>query len=107
MRYPLPCTLAALVFISCTALTAQAADRGQALYEMGCDACHDKSVHQRSARHAASLEEIRNYVTRWSAALGTGWRDEEIDQVTDYLNQRYYHYPCASQRCQAGVGRGG
>ena len=76
--------------------------RGRALYETACDRCHDTSVHQREVRKAKSISAIRAEVERWSKDLGVGWSGEEIDDVTVYLNKRYYFFDCPKRLCRVG-----
>ena len=71
---------------------AETFDRGQALYENHCKACHDTVAHTRTERRAASRSDIRQWVTTWSFHASLGWSDEEVDDVTDYLNRRIYHF---------------
>ena len=95
---------AAMVLGLCTLTGAQAAGdavRGQMLYETRCLACHERSVHQKSARKAKSFEGVRAQVLRWSAEVGGLWSADEIDDVTLYLNERYYRYPCPEKLCKA------
>lgn len=73
--------------------------RGQALYEARCADCHDRSVHGRAVRSAASFEEIRAFVAHWQREVGAGWRPDEIDAVTHFLNERYYRLPCPTTIC--------
>ena len=77
--------------------------RGQALYEARCADCHDRSVHGRAVRSAASFEQIRAFVVRWQREVGADWQPDEIDAVTHYLNERYYRLPCPTTIC--GVSR--
>jgi mono/diheme cytochrome c family protein len=84
-------------------LIAEDAARGQLIYETRCIACHDRSVHARNPRSARSCEEIRDQVERWSLQSGSGWSREEIEDVTAYLNQRYYHFPVRDGRCIRSV----
>ncbi|NNG12625.1 MAG: cytochrome c [Halobacteria archaeon] len=72
--------------------TAETFDRGQALYENHCKACHDTEAHMRTGRRAASHSDIRQWVTTWSFHAGLGWSNEEVDDVTDFLNRRIYHF---------------
>lgn len=74
--------------------------RGKATYETRCIACHDRSVHQRSPRAAASFAEVRAAVELWSREAGGAWTTQEIDDVAVYLNQRYYGYPCPADVCR-------
>ncbi len=84
------------------------AERGGRLYETRCRACHSISVHNRGARKAKSFDGIRAQVERWSGEVGGNWTAEEIDDVTVYLNQRYYRFRCPASMCkanQAALGR--
>ena len=83
--------------------SAVAADpgRGSVLYETRCIACHSSSVHQRSARKAKSFDGVRVQVLRWSDEVGGSWSGDEIDDVTLYLNQRYYRFRCPPSVCKA------
>ncbi len=74
-------------------------DRGQLLYQARCVGCHDKSVHNRAARKAVTVEAIRAQVRRWDGAMGGAWKDSEVDDVTTYLNELYYRYPCPPAIC--------
>lgn len=77
------------------------AGRGGILYETRCSACHERSVHDRDARKAKSFDALRAQVLRWSAQAGGVWTAEEIDDVTLYLNERYYRFPCPQRLCKA------
>ena len=75
--------------------------RGKLLYDARCSACHESSVHDRKARKAGSLSALRAQVQRWSVEVGGAWSADEIDDVTQYLNLRYYHFPCPQSVCKA------
>jgi len=66
--------------------------RGQLLYENHCGACHETSVHARNPRKASTTSDIRQWVSRWQKELKLNWPAADIDEVTKYLNSRYYHY---------------
>ena len=65
-------------------------DRGQALYENHCRFCHESWAHQRKKQKIGSLESLRAWVASWSAHSGLNWSEEEINDVTRYLNRRFY-----------------
>jgi mono/diheme cytochrome c family protein len=66
-------------------------DRGQALYENHCRSCHEEWAHKREeGRVIGSLDGLRARVAAWSVHSGLDWSAEEIDDVTDYLNRRFY-----------------
>lgn len=79
---------------------AAGAERGKLLYETRCNACHATSVHNRSARKAKTFDALRAQVLRWSAEVGGSWNGDEIDDVAQYLNQRYYRYRCPPSVCK-------
>ena len=83
---------------------AQDLSRGRALYETRCTACHETSVHQRSSRKAQSFASLRAEVERWNASTGGDWKRDEVDQVTAYLNERYYRFDCPPAVCKAAGG---
>lgn len=66
------------------------ASRGQLLYENHCQGCHTSQLHIREQRRARSIDELRGWVARWATTQQLRWGDEEIGEVTNYLNQRYY-----------------
>lgn len=104
MRIAVTMLMLAAASLSPPAALAEAnAERGQSLYETRCWVCHERSVHSRSPREAKTYQDIRGYVVRWDEALGGGWSKDEIDDVTFYLNQRYYAYPCPTAVCDAAA----
>lgn len=66
------------------------ASRGQLLYENHCQGCHTSQLHIREQRRVRSIDELRGWVARWATTQQLRWGDEEIGDVTKYLNQRYY-----------------
>ena len=78
--------------------SARAADaaRGRLLYENECTVCHTSVVHIREDRKAKSRDEIRSWVQRWSKELKLQWESGEIDDVIEYLNDKYYQLKITS-----------
>jgi mono/diheme cytochrome c family protein len=74
-------------------------DRGELLYGARCVGCHAESVHNRAARKALTTEGIKAQVRRWNAFLGGAWGEREVNDVTTYLNDLYYRYPCTPEVC--------
>ena len=66
--------------------------RGQLLYENHCRECHTSVVHVREKRKARSEDDIEAWVRRWRKQLGLTWDEGEIDDVVEYLNERYYGF---------------
>lgn len=92
------CALPA-VFLAYASASAADVERGKTLYDTRCVSCHDRSVHNRAARKALTVADIRTQVRRWDAYLGGAWREAEVNDVTAYLNQLYYKYPCSPDVC--------
>lgn len=91
------------ISVSAGLSTAQAAgtvERGKLLYETRCVACHESSVHNRAARKAKSFNTLRAQVQRWSQEVGGSWRESEIDDISLYLNQSFYRFPCPQRLCK-------
>ena len=66
------------------------AERGRLLYENHCTVCHTSVVHVREGRKATSREEIQIWIQRWRKELGLQWGTAEVDDVTEYLADRFY-----------------
>lgn len=66
--------------------------RGRALYENHCQACHETWVHQRM-RHVHSLQALEQRVRSWQIHAGLAWTADDIADVTAYLNETFYHLP--------------
>jgi len=89
----------ALIVAASGAVAAADSARGRQLYETRCTSCHAVSVHGRTPRVADSCAAIRDQVARWNDHLGATWSGDEIDDVTLWLNERYYRFPVQNGRC--------
>lgn len=85
-----------VLIIPSTNARATDAARGRLLYENECMVCHTSVVHVREDRKAKSRDEIRSWVQRWSKELKLQWESGEIDDVIEYLNDKYYHLKTTS-----------
>ena len=75
-----------------SAQTSPSATRGELLYATHCVGCHDTEVHWRDRRLAKDWASLQAQVRRWQANASLRWSDDEIRDVTRYLNGRYYHF---------------
>ena len=92
-RWKLAGVAAAGGLLLLTALRAVEFDRGEALYENHCSSCHDTQVHAPGeTRHVATLAELHARVAAWSIHAGLDWSNEDVSDVTDYLNRRFYRF---------------
>lgn len=65
---------------------------GKTLHDSNCISCHDSAIYAREDRKIADFPQLLAQVKRCNANLGARFSDDEIAQVTDYLNQAYYQY---------------
>ena len=70
--------------------------RGELLYSTNCIACHSTQVHWRDKKLATDWGSLREQVRRWQDVASLGWRDDDIIEVTRYLNDLYYNYPASN-----------
>lgn len=73
-------------------LAEEAAPDAHALYETNCIKCHGPEVYLRPDRKVTSLDGLTRQVRRCETALGLRWFDEEIADVTAYLNEKFYKF---------------
>tara|TARA_R110001606_G_C15126132_1_gene622736 strand:- start:192 stop:557 length:366 start_codon:yes stop_codon:yes gene_type:complete len=80
--------------------------RGQMLYETQCQTCHDSVLHLRKGQQAQSFAQIEEQVRHWAKYQNTGWSDEDVGDVSDYLNSVFYRYPCPDATCSLAPTKG-
>nr|CRH08135.1 Conserved exported protein of unknown function [Candidatus Magnetococcus massalia] len=74
-----------------------AANEGKALHDEHCIACHANmfdgdpyKIYTRTDRTKSTLKSLKQMVAFCNNQVGSQWFDEEVDQVTDYLNSHFY-----------------
>ena len=89
---------ALLILILATSYTAFAED-GKALHETHCIGCHSRMtggdghvIYTRDDRIARNMDQLQVRVAHCSKGSNTAWSESEINTVTQYLNNQYYHY---------------
>jgi mono/diheme cytochrome c family protein len=103
LRFPLVIVAGALpLLLALWPADAADRDRGMVLYEARCVACHTTSVHSRENRRAKNYADVREWVSRWSNFLGSDWGPAEIEDVSRYVNERFYGFPCPVEVCRVG-----
>ncbi len=88
--------VAAMLLVTTDDSMAADAERGRLLYENHCTVCHTSVVHVRERRRATSRDDIRMWILRWQTQLDLNWGNVEVDDVTEFLNARYYGFKSAS-----------
>ena len=71
---------------------------GESLYSTHCVACHNKVIHWREKRLATDWHSLKYQVRRWQSNIGLDWSEDEITDVTRYLNGAYYHFPATDKQ---------
>lgn len=82
----------ALVVLSLGVDPASAQARGYLLYSQHCVECHTAQVHWRDGRLATDWTSLNLQVRRWQSVAFLNWNEEDIQNVTRYLNTRYYDF---------------
>lgn len=85
------CMFASLASVLAAASEEAAKSRGQLLYENHCIRCHETSVHTRNPSRVTRLDDLYQWVEKWASVQHLGWKQNDIRDVVDYLNQEYYH----------------
>ncbi len=66
---------------------------GQTLFTQSkCNQCHGTEVFTRPDRKVTDLAKLEAQVRRCDSNLNTNWFDDEIKDVTAYLNSQYYKF---------------
>ncbi len=65
---------------------------GKQLQQKNCMSCHDDSMYSRDERRIKDLSGLRTQVQRCESTLGLTWFDDEVDDVTAYLNKSFYQF---------------
>lgn len=66
--------------------------RGELLYSLHCKSCHTSKVHWREEKLATNWSSLKAQVVRWQSNIGLDWGEDEITDVTHYLNATYYYF---------------
>ncbi|MGL4573622.1 MAG: cytochrome C [Burkholderiaceae bacterium] len=94
-KFALRMLLGAALISAHAAASAQAmgnAARGQLLYTTHCIECHTSQVHWREKRLATNWATLQAQVLRWQANAALNWSQGEIEDVSRYLNDKYYKF---------------
>jgi hypothetical protein len=65
---------------------------GKKLQQKNCMSCHDDGMYSREDRFIKKMSSLRTQVQRCESTLGLTWFDEEVNDVTAYLNESFYHF---------------
>ena len=72
--------------------------RGGLLYSTHCSACHTSAIHWREQKLATDWKSLKAQVNRWQRYTKLRWSEEDIVDVTSYLNTYYYNFISAEPK---------
>jgi cytochrome c553 len=81
-----------LAVLAAGSLHAADVSHGKSLQQENCMRCHDDAMYTRENRKVTSLDGLKKQVMRCEQSLGLQWFDEDVADVTEYLNATYYHH---------------
>ncbi len=75
-------------------LPVQAVDieNGKTLHNENCVRCHNETPYTRENRIVNSLDELHTRISQCELSAELAWFDEEINDVTAYLNNAFYRF---------------
>lgn len=83
-----------------TASFAASGENGKKLHEEKCKGCHAQrfgnngdDIYRRADRRVDSAKKLSSQVAFCSQQTGAQWFDEEVADVTEYLNATFYKFP--------------
>lgn len=79
-----------LLVLPLTAIQAEDISYGKELHQENCLECHQPELYERPDRTVKTLQHLRSQVLFCAVNNDVEWFDEEIDDVTAYLNASYY-----------------
>ena len=92
MRLRLQIVISTLLSIPAAMSTAADNAHGKTLTQQHCTACHGNEVYTRDNRRVSNLAGLQKQVRRCELSLGLKWFDEDINDVTAYLNESFYKF---------------
>ena len=84
--------LALLPGLFLTASAAADIEEGKTLVQANCHSCHGQEIYTREDRKVQTLPGLRKQVQRCEQARGLSWLDDQVDSVTNYLNDSFYRF---------------
>ena len=67
-------------------------ENGKALHNENCVRCHNESKYMGEDRKIKDYQQLRERVSQCELMAELAWFDEEIDDVTAYLNHAFYQF---------------
>ena len=86
--------IAALLTVLALPAWAQDPDRGRALSDTHCIACHYERIHKRDPSRSLvrSFTQLRLQVAQRAESTGQRFTIEDLDDIAEYLNRTHYKF---------------
>jgi mono/diheme cytochrome c family protein len=83
---------ALMAILACVPAWAQDAQRGKALYDTHCVACHYERIHKRDPSRSLvrTVTQLRLEVAQRAANTGQRFTIVDLDDLAEYLNRTHY-----------------
>ena len=65
--------------------------RGEEIHKI-CLPCHNTTLYVSAEREIQSLPELRDEVARWGDYYNPALSEQDIEDVTAYLNAKFYNF---------------
>ena len=67
-------------------------ENGKSLHDENCLRCHDESKYTRKNRIVKNFQQLYERIKQCELMAKLTWFDEEIADVTAYLNNQFYYF---------------
>ena len=67
-------------------------ENGKSLHDGNCLRCHDESKYTRKNRIVKNFQQLYERIKQCELMAELTWFDEEIADVTAYLNNQFYYF---------------
>ena len=67
-------------------------ENGKSLHDENCLRCHDESKYTRKNRIVKNFQQLYERIKQCELMADLTWFDEEIADVTAYLNNQFYYF---------------
>lgn len=81
-----------LTVILSPSLLAAESPNGKQLYDKNCMGCHDTRIHTRPNRIVHVYSDLANRVKFCDAQVQSNFSNDQLNAVTDYLNDSFYKF---------------
>lgn len=83
--------------LATTLLQANMQEAKEMFDEAKCMDCHTPNHFKHNEKKVNSYKKLSNSVRACASSSGAEWFDEDSDMVTEYLNDKHYHYKAPSK----------